>query len=306
MKTAPTILEIKSWLIKENPLKLFRDGKFSIKDIDPKPWSGHFNYLITAGGRKLVLRFKGPEWGATKGIIDEYKILKFAEKYNVGPMAYYLDEHFFGEAVMLEEYFDGRPFNLLPDKNRKNLYPKIARFIAKINQIPIDKKTVPFWRAMTSYKNYKKTWRDRLKIILSDSRMRESGREIRNMLLKAEKMLDRFEPSLKRVLRDNGPSFIFESAHAGHLIVTKKGFRFLNWERASYGDPSYTLAVFLSSISKEKDFEKIKLEMISEYLKINSIYEFENLVEQRLKEREISNKIWVLWAQVRREKDILH
>jgi hypothetical protein len=67
-----------------------------------------------------------------------------------------------------------------------------------------------------------------------------------------------------------------------------------------YGDPSYTLAVFLASISRRPDFEKAKKQMIKEYLKINPIPEFEELVDQRLKEREISNLLWVLWAHTQR------
>jgi len=44
MQKPPEITEIKRWLKENNPLGLF-GGDFSIMDIDPKPWSGHFNFL---------------------------------------------------------------------------------------------------------------------------------------------------------------------------------------------------------------------------------------------------------------------
>ena len=84
MKTPPAIKEIEKWLFDNNPLNQFEDpSKIIITNIDPKRWSGHFDYLIKAGNRKYVLRFKGPEWGETNGVIDEYKILKKIEEFSV-------------------------------------------------------------------------------------------------------------------------------------------------------------------------------------------------------------------------------
>ena len=113
-------------------------------------------------------------------------------------------------------------------------------------------------------------------------------------------MLDEFEPALKLVIKKSGPAFIFESAHAGHLLKTKDGFRFLNWEQVSFGDPSYALAVFLASIQKRRDFEKIKEKMTKAYLKENYVPEFKELVEQRLKERGVSNTIWRVWIKTKK------
>ena len=122
MKKSPSIKIIKQWLIDKNPLNAFTHNiKLEIKDIDPKPWSGHFNFLITAEQQRFVLRFKGPEWGEpTKGVLDEYKILKFVEKYKIGPMAYYLNKNFFGEPVILEEYLEGKLLNKISGEKLKN------------------------------------------------------------------------------------------------------------------------------------------------------------------------------------------
>ncbi len=301
MKQPPKISEIRNWLIAKNPLGAFRRKKFIIKDIDPKPWSGHFNYLIDAGEKKFVLRFKGPEWGEpTRGVIDEFKVLKKVERYNVGPKVYYLDTDFFGEPMILEECLDGRIFTSFPFSRQDKIFSMAARFIAKINKIPIDKKSFPFRKPATSYQVHKESWRKRLKIILRDRRTKKWGQKVMKLLPRANKMLDRFESLLKYVLKRHGPAFIFESAHAGHLMKVRQNLRFLNWEQVSYGDPAYTLSVFLASISRHQDFERIKDKMIKAYLEKNPVADFRALIEQRLSEREVSNLIWILWAYVQK------
>lgn len=296
MKKPPQISEIEKWLAEKNPLGLF-GGKFAVQDIDPKRWSGHFNYLIKVGKKRFVLRFKGPEWGTTKGVADEYRFLRLAARYNAGPRAYYLSQDFFGEPMILEEYLVGSFSSSAP----KKLFLKVARLIAKINRIPLRNKN-SFVKKQLTYKRHREVWRKRLLVILRNRRARPWGLKVKALLPKADRMLDGFETRLGRVLKKHGPSFIFESSHIGHCLVTKKGLRFLNWENVSYGDPSYTLAVFLASISKRPDFAEVKEMMIKEYLKYNPVAEFKELVQQRLQEREISNLIWVLWAYVERKE----
>ncbi len=303
MRKSPSIKMIKQWLIDKNPFNAFtHNTNFEIKDIDPKSWSGHFNFLVTTEQRRFVLRLKGPEWGEpTKGVLDEYKILKFVERYKTGPMVYYLNKNFFGEPMILEEYLEGKLLNKISEEKQKKLFPEVVKFIAKLNRIPVIKNALPFREPMLSYKKNLISWQQRLKIILSNIKTRELGKKIEKLMPKAEKMLQSFEPRLRRIIRTNGLAFIFESAHIGHCMKMKDGFRFLNWEQISYGDPSYTLAVFFASISSRPDFIEIKEMLIKEYLKFNPLPEFTELIEQRLKEREISNLIWVLWTYVDRK-----
>lgn len=301
MEKPPPLSEIKNWIREHNPLGLFQRKAFAIRDIDPKPWSGHFNYLVTVGRHKFVLRFKGPEWGEpTQGILDEYKILKFAEKYNVGPKAYYLTKKFFGEPMLFEEYLEGRILSQLPRRELDKLFPSVAVFIAGINRIPFRENSLPFCDSPLSYSASKNKWKERLHRVsgAGNSASKRWAEKISRLLPQAERMLDEFEERLQRVVMREGSAFIFRSAHVGHCVNTKKGFRFFNWEQVSFGDPAYTLAVFLASISQWLDFERIKKRMITAYLEVKPVPEFQELVEQRLKEREVSNLIWNLWAHV--------
>ena len=119
------------------------------------------------------------------------------------------------------------------------------------------------------------------------------------MLPKAEKMLDIFEKRLTNILSITGPIFSFESAHIGHCVRVSDGFRFFNWEKNVYGDPSYSLAVFLASVIEYPNFTDMKEQMIHAYVEEKTIPELRELVDQRLAEREVSNLIWSLWAHVK-------
>lgn len=304
MQMPPPIEEIKRWLAKENPLNLF-ESKFSIKDIDPKPWSGHFNYLIETPKKKFVLRFKGTEWGGANGVIDEYNTLKKIEQYKVGPKVYFLTEHFFGESMIFEEYLEGKLLGDLPADKQKKYFPEVAKFIYKINSIPFEKDNFPFQGPMTSYTKSKNAWETRIEFILDCKGTKTYGQELLAFLPGIESILNKFEDRLQRVLKQVGNSFVFESAHLGHCLKIATGFRFFNWGQVSYGDPSYTLAVFLISLHKRPDFEDIKKTMIETYLEQKYIPEFTELVEQRITERHISNVIWSAYIDAKKEIKIV-
>lgn len=299
MQKSPPLHRIRQWLAKQNPLGLFTKKRFSIRDIDPKPWSGHFNYLVTVGSKKFVLRFKGPEWGSPQGIEDEFEILRAVQKHRVGPKAFYLAKDFFGEPMTLIEHLEGKPLTAFSYDEQKKLFPGVARFIAKINAIPFPEKVFSARERLMNYLRHKETWALRLEVILRDPRTRAQGREIKKLIPRAEAMLEKFENRLRRALKKTKPSFIFESAHLGHCMRVRGGFRFVNWEEVALGDPSFTLGVFLASIESRADFEEVKKIMIREYLKRDPVPQFRELVDYRLKERAISNTLWRLWAPIK-------
>jgi hypothetical protein len=306
MQTAPSIQEIKDWLIKNNPLGWF-DQDFDVADIDPKDYSGHFNYLVTPAKSKnasdVVLRFKGPEWGEpTQGVIDEFRILHALGPYNIAPKVFFLTERdFFGEAMLFEEYLNGEIINRLPEQEFVAQLPDVARYIGRINSVPTNNPEFPFREHLLSYAPHKEEWRHRVEIAKGHEPSRAMAEKIEHILPRAEAMLDQFEPVLARVLQQVPPAFVFISSHVGHCLKHANDLRFFNWEQVSYGDPSYTLAVFLASIRTRPDFEIIKRTMIDAYLKSKPTPEFEILIEQRLDEREISNLTWILWVHADRQ-----
>ena len=192
-----------------------------------------------------------------------------------------------------------------PIDEQKKYFPEVAKFIYKINSIPFQQSDFPFQEPMTSYTKSKKAWRTRIKFILDCRETKTYGQELLAFLPDIESILNKFEDRLQKVLKQVGNSFVFESAHLGHCLKTPAGFRFFNWEQVSYGDPSYTLAVFLTSLRERPDFEEIKESMIDSYLEKKFIPEFFELVEQRITERQISNVIWSAYTSVKKDAKIV-
>ena len=153
MKHAPKEHEIWEWLLRANPLGLFAgDEDVTIRDIDPKPWSGHFNFLVFTGERKMVLRFKGPEWGTPGGVSEEFIILSKVEPFAVGPKVFFHADDFFGEPAVLMEYLSGVLATDIPTAEKTEmLWQDIAKFIVRINEIPFSEDSFPFREPMTDY-----------------------------------------------------------------------------------------------------------------------------------------------------------
>ena len=299
MQRPPSIAAITGWLRAKRPLGI--SDPITVTDIDPKPWSGHFNYLVTAPGQRFVLRFKGPEWGEpASGIVNEYENLKLLESYAVGPRVFGLEQDFFGEPAMFMEFLEGKPLSAYDSTEQMRFFPEVLRLIAAVNRIPHETLPLKLDEPYVSYERSWQAWQERLSVIRGASQLQEWAGRLEALLPRVETMLDRFEPRLERVLKAVGPSFIFASAHGGHCFPTGDGLRFINWEKTSSGDPSFTLAVFLASISARPDFETVKTRMVEEYTAEVPIPEFSALLEERLAEREVSNLFWVLWAYVNR------
>lgn len=297
MQKAPKIKEIIRYIKTIQPLGI--KEYFEIADIDPKDPSGHWNFLIQHQNKKYVFRVIGNET-PTRGneIEKEYKMLKHAEPYGVAPKPYYFDQSGFIEPVIFEEYLEGKPLSNYSSDEQKKYFPEAAKLIAKINKIPLTEEIKPYLDNKSDYSVNVEKWHGRLSEISKDSRCDELRKKIEELLPMAEKILrEKYQPFLT-----NAPQvFIFESAHIGHCFVTEKGLRFINWEEIAFGDPSFSLSVFLASIENRPDFEEIKSQIIKEYLVLNPIENFGKLVEGRLFERAVSNTIWVLWVYVLRK-----
>ncbi|MBU4224052.1 phosphotransferase [Patescibacteria group bacterium] len=297
MWKAPKIKEIIEYIKIVQPLGIKED--FKITDIDPKDPSGHWNFLIQHKDKKYVFRVIGNETPAQCNEIEkEYKMLKYVKPHGVAPEPYYFDKSGFIKPVLFEEYLEGKPFSDYSPDEQKKYFPEVVKLIAKINKIPIAEEIKPYLDNKSDYSVNIEKWHNKLNDISKDSRCDNLRKKIEELLPMAEKVLhEKYQPILDKAPR----VFVFESAHIGHCFVVKEILRFINWEEVAFGDPSFSLSVFLASIENRPDFEEIKLQMTREYLKLNPIENFEKLVEGRLFERAVSNTIWVLWAYILRK-----
>jgi aminoglycoside phosphotransferase (APT) family kinase protein len=308
MLTPPKNKKMVLWLKERNPLGAFKTGNVEIFDVDPNNPSGHFNYRVITDTQEFLLRFKGTEWGDEKnGAKDEYEILEAITKYSVAPKPYFFTEDFFGEQMFLAEFLTGKPFTALPKKVQKERVPEVAQFIAEINTIPFPLEVLNTRERITTYLRHKEIWRWRIEEALTASHSFAIANEIQKLLPQGEAMLNAFENELGDALLANPDTFVCDSTHAGHLIVLDRdsSTRFLVWEQVSFGDPSFSLAVFLRHFAEADDFENIKRNAISAYKSRHNVAHFEKLLNARLIERDVSNLFWSLWHFSKQENKTL-
>ncbi len=301
----PDLNEIKSFVLQRELYGVKKDKSLEITDIDSKSPSGHWNFLIKQGDSKFVFRLVGDEKPISGDEIEkEYKILEHAAPYRVGPKPYYFSKTDFKEPFLVEEFLDGKLFTQLDVTEQKNEFPKVAELIAKINDIPITEELRQYLQPIKGYDWNFQTWQNRLIEISTDSQYNFLKTKIEKILPESQKSITRYSESLKLAPE----KFIFKSAHVGHCIKTDSGLRFLNWEEVGYGDPSYSLAVFLASVRNRDDFKEIKNTMIKSYLRQNNSIkekELRDLLDARLFERLVSDTIWPVWMAAIQRRALL-
>lgn len=303
-KERPDIGSLRKLIQERQFLNIDSRQPFELKDIDSKSPSGHWNFLVQQEEKTFVLRMVGDEKPVIGDEIEkEYNILKYVALHDVGPKPYYFSKTDFKEPFLLEEFLSGEFLTQLAEEEQKSEFPKIAELIAKINNIPITEEIRPYLREIKSYDQNFQTWRDRLLEIRNDPQYDFLRKEIETIAPESQKRIIQHSQSLKSA----SESFVFKSAHAGHCVKTNSGLRFLNWEEAGYGDPSYSLAVFLSSIRNRRDFDEVKEVMIKSYLnKLRSINdkEFRDLLDARIFERLVSDTIWPVWMAAIQQRSL--
>ncbi len=244
--------------------------------------------------------YRAGEW---LEIAEEHAILKLLENTGLGPKSYYVDPERFVLPLMIHEFIsDATCFNNLKPLSEKHLVGA-AQAIALLNSQNINPDIFPFRQGFTrySYLTSVKTWRRRLTKIKECklSSVLEYAKKIEEVVNRAEKILERFEPLLKK----STWTFNFDGAHCGNTYWRDSQVIFFDWQKASFGDPSFTLSRFLTSVGKDGEISvRDKEIMIEAYLKKRNVPDFAKLVEQRLFERQVADLVWVLWHFVNEEK----
>jgi len=317
-KKKPTIGQIQEYLKRYNPLGL---SGASISLINEH---NHLHYRLEKDDKVFCLRMINPESyrrGEWLHIPEEYTLLKHLEFTGLGPRPYFVDPERFILPLLIQEFVaDVICFNDLKPLSKEHLVAT-AQTIALLNAQRITPDNFPFRKRFTrySYLTSVKNWRERLDVTKklamikkpSQKDVLEWADKIEKLVNQAEKILEGFEPLLEKATW----TFNFDGAHCGNTYWEKKQETviFLDWQKISYGDPSFTLARFLTSVGeKGKIPSQAKKTMVQAYT--NSPYyfrvvkqtpqvpDFVQLVDQRLFERQIADLVWVLWNYIKEKK----
>ncbi|GEM_PF-2944538 len=314
MAKKPTIAEIREYLEEFNPLGL------KGASIDLISVHNHLHYRLGKAGKIYCLRMVNPEShraGEWLTIPEEYVVLHHLKFIGLGPIPYFVDPERFRLPLFIQEFVSGVIcFNDLKPLNKEHL-KATAEAIALLNSRNIDPIRFPFRKGFTrySYLTSLKTWEERLKTIKEiiswnkESDVLEWVSKLEEIVNRAKPILEGFEP----LLRETGSLFNFDGAHCGNTYWREKSGRvvFLDWQKVSYGDPSFTLARFLTSAGKDGEIPTGAKElMVESYIQTPHFRQiaddhcrklkghFRKLVDQRLFERQIADLIWVVWHYV--------
>ncbi len=301
----PTIGEIQEYLEKYNPLDL--SGISMIRLISEH---NHLHYRLEKDDEAYCLRMINPKTyraGEWLRIPEEHVILRRLGETGLGPSSYFVDPERFMLPLMIQEFVSGITcFNNLKPLSNEHLIAA-AQAIALLNSQNITPENFPFRRGFTrySYLTNVETWRERLLEIAKASlqKAQESVFEwvgkIEKVVNQAEKILKGFEPLLEK----SPWVFNFDGAHTGNTYWKDGQVIFLDWQKVSYGDPSFTLARFLTSVGKTGEISSADKEvMVQAYLEEREVSEFAKLVDQRLFERSVADLVWVLWNYVKERR----
>ncbi len=305
-KQKPTIEKIEEYLKKYNPLDL------SEAKVDLFNAHNHIHYRVEKGGRVCCLRIINPEsYRADEWLTipDEYTLLRLLGHSGLAPRALFVDPERLGMPFMIQEFVaDAVCFKDLGVLQENHLIAA-AEAIAEINSQKITPEIFPFREKFTrySYLTSIRTWREQLDIIMKNDQFVRGyelevsawAKKIEDVVNQAEKRLKGFEPLLEKA----SWCFNFDGAHIGNTYSRSKKVIFLDWQKASFGDPAFTLARFLTSIELTGEVvDEVKNIMLQAYLKKREVPGFVGLLKQRLFERQVADLVWVVWNYVKERK----
>lgn len=285
--------------IKEKVFRYLIAKNFRPRSIKYLGGGNHFNYKFKSGGKELVLRMSNPGAVGVGKMFDvesEFKILMLVEKHHISPKPIALDKTGLGAPLLLESHVRGAPYAKFRKLDNSKLKAALA-LIAKISRIKINPRLLKF-----KYRNYSvniKNWNRRIKEIEKIGKKYKETEKLASVLRVLSRRAAEILRANEGVLLKTRPEFIYNDIHGENLFWVKKEKKaiFIDWQKVSWGDPSFMLAVFALALeskaveSREKFYEKI----LKEYKKMRNIKNLETLFYLRILEREIANAIWVPW-----------
>lgn len=287
--------EVQEYINEKHPLDLGQEQEVNLELLDERH---HFNVKATEGEKDFLFRINKPE-AQTRGLFtpkQEYQTLKFVSGKEVAPEAHYFDQDAFdGSALIIEEHVEGETYNIKKYDDEK--IRAVARLAARVNEIDPEEfqkqvETPESWDYST-YERSLTEWDERLAVVEARTEFAEILHLVKGLIDRYKKLL----PQMQKTLDDAGKSFIYNDAHpGGNIKFLKDGeARFLDWEKASVGDPSMTSAVFLKGFTARKNFDQILETYVKEFQKTSKVESLDLLIKQRILERKVADIVWVLW-----------
>lgn len=286
----PPVSEIKKYLI---------DNGLHPRSIKYLGGGNHFNYKFRSGRRELVLRISNPRAvgaGEIFNVESEFKILKLVEKYNISPKPLILDKAGLGIPLLLESCVDGTPYAKSRTLDEGKLRAALE-LIAKTGHIKTNPRLLKF-----KYRNYAvniKNWNQRIKEIKKIGKKYKEAKKLVSALKVLSRKAAKILKANEQALLKTKPEFIYNDIHGENLFWVEKERKaiFIDWQKVSWGDPSFMLAVFALAFESRAGVSKYEFyaKILKEYKKIRNIKNLETLFNLRILEREIANAIWVPW-----------
>lgn len=266
--------------------------------------SNHLNYkIITSSGTYVARVTKSGDMLSYSNLADEYTILKYVEKFQVGPRALAIDLERFESPLLIEEFIEGAPLSRVHDAD-ENVFEHTIDLLIRTSNININREQFPFKYTYSTYKINFKAWDLRIKeIAKSTGDDHPVVSEFKQITKKAENIL-----SKREVLLESAPvEFIYNDVHPGNIfwLPQDNESKFIDWQKVSLGDPTFMVALFARRFGHLwKIGDEFKAKTLASYKTKKNIEHFDELFNSRILVSAVSDMIWIVWADIKKGNNI--
>ena len=185
------------------------------------------------------------------------------------------------------------------------MFEGIIKLLQRTSNVVVSPDEFPFKFTYTTYQTNFKTWSIRLEEIaksLGNEHFIVNG--FKPIIRSAQEILGKKDS----LLRSSKKEFIYNDVHPGNTfwLPEENTAKFIDWQKVSLGDPSFMIALFarrfghIWGVENQKFAEKI----LKSYEKEKQIRYLEELFRARVLERSVSDMVWSIWADIKKNLPI--
>ncbi len=229
--------KIERYLRRLRPWFLGVESSDSIEILEMTPGAYNFNFHVRVDDREFMFRINiEQQSGLSNQVEYEFRVLKFLEKHQLAPRAYYFDNSrdYFEFGILIEEYLEG-PYLLL---ERGEIH-KVAELLARLHSL--DPGDMPFmiWRNPLA-DTYELARSDLIGYEARPTAQAKTIRLAREVLARAGEFLG----GHRKLFAPN--SLNHTDVVCDNFIETSNGLRLIDWEKPRVDDYTYDICCFLS------------------------------------------------------------